>query len=258
MDLALQGKIAIITGGSHGLGKQAAASLAREGCKVAICARGTEQLKETRDEFAAQGYQVYAAQADVTNNDDLVAFHKDTVANLGQVDILVNNVGGRRGETDFLETGMERFRAGIELNLFCAVELVSLVLPHMREQRWGRIINISSIYGREYGGSVDYMVGKAGLIAFSKHLALNLAPENVLVNSIAPGSIDFPGSSWDRFQQNNSPEVVNEFISRNLPAGKFGWPEPVGDTVAFLASDRADLITGTCLNVDGGQSRSLF
>ena len=258
MDLALQGKIAIITGGSHGLGKQAAASLAREGCKVAICARGTEQLEETRKEFAAQGYQIYAAQADVTNNDDLVAFHKDTVANLGQVDILVNNVGGRRGETDFLETGMERFRAGIELNLFCAVELVSLVLPHMREQRWGRIINISSIYGREYGGSVDYMVGKAGLIAFSKHLALNLAPENVLVNSIAPGSIDFPGSTWDRFQQNNSPEVVNEFISRNLPAGKFGWPEPVGDTVAFLASDRADLITGTCLNVDGGQSRSLF
>jgi 3-oxoacyl-[acyl-carrier protein] reductase len=102
------------------------------------------------------------------------------------------------------------------------------------------------------------MTAKAGLIAFSKHLALQLAPTNVRVNCIAPGSIDFPGSTWDRFQKNNTPEVVAEFIARNLPAGKFGWPEPIGETVAFLASDRADLITGTCLNVDGGQSKSLF
>ncbi len=258
MDLALEGRVAMITGGSHGLGKQSAAALAREGCKVAICARGAEQLEETRAEFAALGYETLAVQADVTNNDDLVRFHNETVAALGEADILVNNVGGRRGAVDFLETGMEKFREGLEVNLFSAVELVALVLPHMRAQRWGRIISISSIYGREYGGSVDYMTGKAGLIAFSKHLALNLAKENVLVNCIAPGSIDFPGSTWDRFQQNNTPEVVDEFISRNLPAGRFGWPEPIGETVAFLASDKADLITGTCLNVDGGQSRSLF
>ena len=258
MDLALEGRVAMITGGSHGLGKQSAAALAREGCKVAICARGAEQLEETRAEFAALGYETLAVQADVTNNDDLVRFHNETVAALGEADILVNNVGGRRGAVDFMETGMEKFREGLEVNLFSAVELVALVLPHMRTQRWGRIISISSIYGREYGGSVDYMTGKAGLIAFSKHLALNLAKENVLVNCIAPGSIDFPGSTWDRFQQNNTPEVVDEFISRNLPAGRFGWPEPIGETVAFLASDKADLITGTCLNVDGGQSRSLF
>ena len=258
MDLGLEGRVAMITGGSHGLGKQAAGSLAREGCKIAICARGPEQLEETRSEFEGQGYEIIAVQADVTNQDDLARFHNETVANLGECDILVNNVGGRRGEADFQLTGMERFREGLEVNLFSAVELVALVLPHMREQRWGRIISISSIYGREYGGSVDYMTGKAGLIAFSKHLALNLAPENVLVNCVAPGSIDFPGSTWDRFQQNNTPEVVSDFISRNLPAGKFGWPEPIGETVAFLASDRADLITGTCLNVDGGQSRSLF
>ena len=258
MDLGLQGRVAMITGGSHGLGKQAAGALAREGCKIAICARGPEQLEETRNEFDSLGYEVIAVQADVTNQDDLVRFHGETAANLGECDILVNNVGGRRGSVDFIETGMERFREGLEVNLFSAVELVALVLPHMRQQRWGRVISISSIYGREYGGSVDYMTGKAALIAFSKHLALNLAPENVLVNCIAPGSIDFPGSTWDRFQQNNTPEVVGDFISRNLPAGKFGWPEPIGETVAFLASDRADLITGTCLNVDGGQSRSLF
>ena len=258
MDLGLQGRVAMITGGSHGLGLQAASALGREGCKVAICARGAEQLEEARAELKGAGIEAIAVQADVTLNDDLVRFLNETKSALGDCDILVNNVGGRRGTTDFQETGMERFREGMEVNLFSAVELVSLVLPHMREQKWGRIISISSIYGREYGGSVDYMTAKAGLIAFSKHLALNLAPENVLVNCIAPGSIDFPGSTWDRFQQNNTPEVVDEFISRNLPAGKFGWPEPIGETVAFLASERADLITGTCLNVDGGQSRSLF
>ena len=128
----------------------------------------------------------------------------------------------------------------------------------MKNQKWGRIINISSIYGREHGGSIDYMTGKSGLIAFSKHLALLMAPINVLVNSVAPGSIDFPGSTWDRFQKTQSSATVEEFVNRNLPMGRFGWPEPIGEMVAFLASDKADLVTGTCVNVDGGQSKSLF
>ena len=258
MDLGLTGKVAMITGGSHGLGKQAAVCLAREGCKVSICARGQEQLDATVSEFRARGYEAHGTQADVTVEDDAVRFHNDTVSKLGQPDILVNNVGGRRGSVLLEETTLEQFREGLEVNLISAVRLMAMVLPHMKEQGWGRIINISSIYGREHGGSIDYMTAKAGLIAFSKHLALQLAPTNVRVNCIAPGSIDFPGSTWDRFQKNNSPEVVAEFIARNLPAGKFGWPEPIGETVAFLASDRADLITGTCINVDGGQSKSLF
>ena len=258
MDLGLTGKVAMITGGSHGLGKTAAECLAREGCKVSICARGREQLESTVDEFRVLGYQAHGTQADVTIEDDVARFHSDTISNLGQPDILVNNVGGRRGSALLEETTMEQFREGLEVNLVSAVRLMAMVLPHMKEQGWGRIINISSIYGREHGGSIDYMTAKAGLIAFSKHLALQLAPTNVRVNCIAPGSIDFPGSSWDRFQKNNTPEVVAEFIARNLPAGRFGWPEPIGEMVAFLASDRADLITGTCINVDGGQSKSLF
>ena len=258
MDLGLDGKVAMITGGSHGLGLQAAECLAREGCKVAICARGEEQLDEAVAGLRAKGYQAHGTQADVTVEGDANRFYDETIANLGPPDILVNNVGGRRGSTLIEETTMEQFREGMEVNLFSAVRLMTMVLPHMREQGWGRIINISSIYGREHGGSIDYMTGKAGLIAFSKHLAVQLAPVNVRVNCIAPGSIDFPGSTWDRFQQNNTPEVVSEFITRNLPAGKFGWPEPIGEMVAFLASDRADLITGTCINIDGGQSKSLF
>ncbi len=258
MDLALNGKVAMITGGSHGLGKQVAGCLAREGCKISICARGQEQLQATVDEFAAQGYQVIGTQADVTKENDVTRFYNDTIAKLGQPDILVNNVGGRRGSAIFEETSLDQFREGLEVNLISAVRLVAMVLPHMKSQRWGRIVNSASIFGREYGGSIDYMTGKAGLIAFSKHLALQLVPHNVLVNCVAPGSIDFPGGSWDRFQKNNPPEVVAEFIARNLPAGRFGWPEPIGEMVAFLASDLASLVTGACINVDGGQSRSLF
>ena len=258
MDLGLEGRVAMITGGSNGLGKQAAQTLAREGCKVSICARGQERLDAVVSEFRAQGYQVHGTQADVTVEADAKRFYQNTVDHLGQPDILVNNVGGRRGSAVFEEMSLEQFQEGLEVNLICAVRLMALVLPHMKSQRWGRIVNISSIFGREYGGSMDYMTGKAGLIAFSKHLALQTISYNVLVNCIAPGSIDFPGSSWERFQQNNTPEVVAEFIDRNLPAGKFGWPEPIGEMVAFLASDRADLVAGACINVDGGQSRSLF
>lgn len=258
MDLGIEGKVAMITGGSRGLGKQAALVLAREGCKVSICARGEEQLEVTVAELAAAGYQVHGTPADVTNDDDAARFHQDTIAHLGRPDILVNNVGGRRGSAVFEETTLEQFKEGLEVNLLSAFRMIALVLPHMKEQRWGRIINISSIYGREHGGSIDYMTAKAGMIAFSKHLALQLAPTNVRVNCVAPGSIDFPGGTWDRFQKTNSPEVVSEFIARNLPAGRFGWPEPIGEMVAFLASDRADLVTGACINVDGGQSKSLF
>ena len=150
---------------------------------------------------------------------------------------------------------MEQFMASLNVNLIRAVRLSKMVLGHMKAQRWGRIINIASIYGREHGGSIDYMTGKAGLIAFSKHLALQMAPHRVLVNCAAPGSIDFHGNTWDRFQRTETPDTVSEFVAQNLPMGRFGWPEPIGEMVAFLASDRADLITGACINVDGGQSK---
>ena len=258
MDLGLEGKVAMITGGSHGLGRQIATTLAREGCQVSICARDFRRVESTLDDLRNLGYQARGSQADVTLEDEATGFYHETVAELGPPDILVNNVGGRRGSINFEETTMEQFMAGLEVNLISAVRLSALVLGHMKSQQWGRIINISSIYGREHGGSIDYMTGKAGLIAFSKHLALQMAPHGVLVNCVAPGSIDFPGSTWDRFQSTEPPDVVSNFISRNLPMGRFGWPEPIGETVAFLASDRADLITGACINVDGGQSRSLF
>ena len=257
MDLGIGGKVAIVTGGSRGLGREAAMSLAREGVKVCICARDPETLERTVRELEAFGQPVLGISADVTSEDAPQRVFTETEGTLGPVGILVNNVGGRRGTT-ITETSEEQFQDGYQANLFSAIRFMKLVVPGMKERGWGRIVNISSIYGREYGGSVDYMGAKAALIATTKHMALELAKDGVLVNSVAPGSIMHPGSSWERFTTQQTPEVVQEFIARNLPMGRFGWPQPIGDTVAFLASECASMITGACINVDGGQSRSLF
>ncbi len=257
MDLGITDKVALVTGGSRGLGRHAALALAREGVQVAICARTEETLQATVQELQALGGRAIGIVADITDPEAAAHLHQQTVAELGPVDILVNNVGGSRGRHP-IETTEEQYREAFDLNLFGALRLIQAVTPQMQQRRWGRIINIASIYGREFGGGASYMAAKAALIALSKHLALTLASDGVLVNSVAPGSIAFPGGGWQRFQDQQPPEVVQEFIKHNLPMGRFGWPEPIGDIVAFLASERASFITGACINVDGGQSRSLI
>ena len=258
MDLGIKGKVALITGGSRGLGRQSALALAAEGVSVAICARGEETLNQTADELKATGVKVGAYVADLGDEsgaNDLVA---KVEAELGSIEILVNNVGGSLGTSDLVNSSLEDFHMVMNANLWSAVALMKNVLPTMQEQRWGRIINISSIFGREYGGTAPYMSAKAAMIAASKHTAMAVAKDGVTVNSIAPGSILHAGGTWEKFIANNSKEAVAEFIDRNLPMGKFGWPEPIGATVTVLASSQADLITGACLNVDGGQSHNLL
>ncbi len=257
MDLGIKGKVAIVTGGSRGLGRQAALSLAAEGCSVTICARGEERLRQTEAELRALGVRTVAVAADVTKPQDAQRIY-DAATTLGPVDILVNNVGGSRGGPDLERTSDEQLEQAMQLNLYGATRLIHLALPGMKERRWGRIVNIASIWGREYGGSIAYMTAKAALIALSKHLALEVAPYNILVNSVAPGSVQFPGGGWDNFARNQPRDVVDRFTENNLPMGRFGWPEPVGDLVAYLASERAGMLTGDCINIDGGQSRSLI
>ena len=256
MDLGIKGRTALVTGGSRGLGLQCALSLAREGVTVAICGRTQVTLDGTVAEIEALGVKSLGVVTDVSEVSEVKALHHGVVASLGPLDILVNNVGGSLARSDILETDLDSLKATIDLNLFGGYELMRLAIPHMREQKWGRIINIASIYGREWGGNLAYMTAKAAVIGATKHAALSLAKDGVLVNSIAPGSISHPGGGWERFQNENPKDVVDSFIERNLPMGRFGWPEPVGDTVAFLASERASLITGACIVVDGGQSYS--
>jgi 3-oxoacyl-[acyl-carrier protein] reductase len=257
MDLGLSGKVAIITGGSRGLGRHAALTLAQEGCNVTICARGQDTLDRTVAELQGLGVKAMGVQADVTNQNDTHRLFTETVEALGSVDVLVNNAGGSRGR-DFDSADDDAWDYTLQINLFSAIRLSRLVLPAMKEKGWGRIINISSIWGREQGGGLTYMTAKAALIAFSKHLAVEVAGTGITVNTVAPGSIAFPGGNWQRFQDTNSPEMVRDFVNTNLPMGRFGWPEPLGALVAFLASAQADLMTGTCINIDGGQSKSLI
>ena len=258
MDLGIEGKLALITGGSRGLGRQSALALANEGVNIAICARGTDTVNATVNEITSTGVNAKGYTADMGDESAPAELFNKVMNDMGQPDILVNNVGGSMGTSDVVASSIDDFNMVIDLNLWSALRMIKLLLPGMMERGWGRIINISSIYGREAGGTAPYMTAKAAMIALSKHAALSSAKSGVTVNSIAPGSILFPGGTWEKFQQNNTPDAVQEFIDRNLPMGKFGWPEPIGATVAFLASNQADLITGTCINVDGGQSHNLF
>ena len=258
MDLGITGKVALVTGGSRGLGRQAALTLAREGCQVAICARGTDKLDEVVAELKELSPSSVGFQADVTTAEGCNSFYASATAAIGPADILVNNVGGTSGGRDFDTMTDDDLMATFQLNLFSAIRMMRVALPHMKESGWGRVVNVASVFGREYGGALSYMTAKASLIAFSKHMALSLAAENVLVNTVSPGSISFPGGGWDNFQKNNTPEVVQDFISRHLPMGKFGWPEPFGELVAFLCSDVADLIAGASIGIDGGQAKSLI
>jgi 3-oxoacyl-[acyl-carrier protein] reductase len=259
MDLGIRGKVALVTGGSRGLGRASALALAREGVNVAICARGEDKLKETAGELRALQVNAHGYISDLSDRAAPAKLLAEVERDLGQVDILVNNVGGSMGTRDALAAVEEDFVKVMDINLWSAIRLMKLAVPKMTARKWGRVINISSIYGREWGGpSAPYMTAKASVIAVSKHLALTVVKDGVTVNCVAPGSILFPGGGWERFMKNNPKPVVDEFIARNLPMGKFGWPEPVGATVAFLASAQADLVTGACINVDGGQSHNLF
>ena len=260
MDLGLRDKVAIVTGSSRGLGRAIALELAREGCRISLCARGREALEATLAEVRAAGVDALALAEDVTTAAGITAVVERTLATLGRVDVLVNNVGGATG-TSFQDTSVDQWQEALDLNLFPALRASRLVVPHMRARGSGAIVNIASIYGREWGGSYarrpTYIAAKAAEIAMSKTMAMELIPFGIRVNCVAPGSIEFPGGGWER-RAREDPEGIAAFVRADIAAGRFGRAEEVGRVVAFLASDAASWVVGACLNVDGGQSRALF
>jgi 3-oxoacyl-[acyl-carrier protein] reductase len=256
MDLQLSGKVAMVTGASRGLGRAMAQALANEGVRLSICARGAEALEAAARELRSAGCDVHAEAADVTDSSQMERWVDNTVARFGGIDILVNNAGGSRHGA-LAELSDSDWRISFDLNFFSAVTLARLCAAEMEKRGGGSIINISSIFGREAGGVLTYNASKAALISFTKMLAREMAKKTIRVNSIAPGSILYPGGTWDRrFREN--PEFERDFIGHEFPAGRLGRPEEVAYAVVMLASPRASWITGACLPVDGAQGRSII
>ncbi|KMY53275.1 short-chain dehydrogenase [Bacillus sp. FJAT-27231] len=253
MNLQLQEKNVLITGGSKGIGKAIAEVFLSEGADVSIAARGLESLEKTKEEL---GGRVTIFQADVLQGDEREKLIRSFIEQKGRIDILINNAGGSHGGKA-METEMNLFYEALELNYFSAVHLSKLAAGHMREEKSGAIINITSVYGRESGGKVTYNNAKSALISFTKAFADEVIADGIRVNSVAPGSILHETGNWKR-RLEEDPERIQEFVKNDIPAGRFGTPEEVANVVAFLASDKASWIVGASINVDGGQSKMNF
>ncbi len=262
MELGLQGRVALITGGSKGIGRACAAGLAADGARLALCARGTEGLARVAKELGAKGAEVLTVPADLAEPEAARRVVEATVTRFGRLDILVNNAGAIRGG-DFLGTPVEQWAEDWRLKILGYTRIAQAVLPHMRARRWGRIINIIGAAARN--PTPDYMAGgiaNAGLINFTRALADLGAPDQVLVTAVSPGAT--ATERWDTLvaqrarAQGRAPEDLRRDLERAQPLGRIGRPEDVADLVVFLASERASFLTGVSITVDGGASRGVY
>jgi 3-oxoacyl-[acyl-carrier protein] reductase len=264
MELGLKGKVALVTAASKGIGKAIAEEFAKEGATVSICARGPQELATTAEALRCYGVPVVATPADVTKAEAISPVIEATLRQCGRIDILVNNAGGGwLGHT--VETSDEQWRYILDLNLQSAVRFTRSVVPGMRQQGGGRIINISTCYARTVfaPGMADYGAAKAGLLAFSRTMAMELAPDNILVNAVCPGFIYSPlhdnlvESAVSLLGFSNA-EEARQFLRSFTLLKRIGQPEEVAAVVVFLASARASYVTGSIYDVDGGYTKSII
>ena len=252
MDLGLAGKACLVAGASRGIGRSIALALAGEGAHIAAVARGEADLAALLAELPGSGHT--SIVADLTTADGASAAVDGAVAAFGGLDVVVANVG-KSFARDAASMDDADLVKSLDMNLWSSARVAQRAVPHLQARGGGSITMISSIWGREAGGAPGYNVAKAGVIALAKALARDYAPQGIRVNSVAPGSILFPGGGWDR-RQKADPTAIADMVKRELPCGRFGTPEEVAAVVTFLSSTRASWVTGACIVVDGGQSRS--
>jgi 3-oxoacyl-[acyl-carrier protein] reductase len=243
--MSLSGRVAFVTGASQGIGRACALKLAAAGAAVAVAARNQEKLNELVEAITASGGKAAACVLDVTNEEQVKSAIKGVIGQFGKVDILVNNAGITR---DQLVMRMKRadWDAVLETNLTSAYLCIQQVSSSMLKQRWGRILNIASVFGQTgQAGQANYAASKAGLIGLTMAVARELGSRNITCNAVAPGFIETAMTEvlGDEFKQN---------AAKQIPLGRVGSPDDVANAVAFLASDEASYITGHVLNVNGG------
>jgi 3-oxoacyl-[acyl-carrier protein] reductase len=253
VDLGLVGKVALVTGSSRGIGRGIATRLVEEGAEVVFCARGAEALEEAVAAATGPG-RAHGVVADVSTEEGAAAVVDGAVSTFGGLDVVVNNVGGS-GAGTFDGLDLEDLDDVLRRNVFPAVLVSRTALPVLRARGGGVIAMVASIFGREVGGGPGYNLAKAAEISLAKTMARDLAKDSIRVFSVSPGSILFPGGSWER-RQREDPEGIDAFVEREIPWGRFGTVDEIADVVAFLVSQRASWVVGTSVVVDGGQSRA--
>lgn len=255
MDLELSGRVALITGGSRGIGRATAMALAKEGCKLGICARGMDGLNNALNELKLITPNVYGTVGDVTIRADVERFVSESANYMGGVDLLVCNVGGTSGGTT-LEATDEEWQQTLDVNLMHSVRAIRATVPYMKERGQGAIVIVSSISGWKPGPKGQYGSAKAAEIFLSGVLAWELAPYRIRVNTVCPGSIYFEGGPWGRFKE-NFPEVYDEWVDHDLPWKRLGTDAEVADVITFMLSERSRWVNGAMIPVDGRQDRPI-
>ncbi len=259
MNLGLAGKVALVTGGSHGIGRSIALTLAREGCRVALCARRKDRVDAVVGEIEAAGGEAIGVEADVMHADDIDRVIAAVIAAWRTVHILVNNAGGggRWGSPVVEDTPEDVWRDVYTKNAIATMRFTMRAIPYMRKQRWGRVVTITSSLGREGGGRPWFNMAKTAQTSLMKNLALKpeLVRDGITFNSVAPGAVMIPDTGWEA-ERDKDPAAFAAMVAREFPLGRLGTPDEVAYAVVMVCAEHASLVNGAAIAVDGGETRA--